>query len=314
MRFEDFHGVDELIGRLKRETGSGDPVHAYLFCGPVGSSKRSLARICARALNCYSDGEKPCDLCGSCRRYLAGTHPDHMELSDQKIIKVDQVRDVIQWLATRSFEGGRKTVLFGNADAMNVQAQNALLKTLEDPPRDVVIFLTAEKPTSLLPTVLSRVRMMRFSPLSQSGCARALEKLGIEGARAEQLAEVAQGSVGVALKLDRDEGFWRMREQVLEALEGIRGPGDVFRAAEGLKAYKGADVRRVLDMMEQIACAKMEGEETGRHSGYERIGLPGCGLLEAVMEARRMVERNVNWQYALETLLFSGLRAAGLRE
>ena len=274
MRFEDFHGVDELIGRLKRETGSGDPVHAYLFCGPVGSGKRSLARICARALNCYSDGEKPCDLCGSCRRYLAGTHPDHMELSDQKIIKVDQVRDVINGLPRAPLKGAQDGALWKRGRHERTSPERAA----QNPGRSsgTWSFLTAENPLPCCPPCCPGPDDALFAPVPKR-VRPALEKLGIEGARAEQLAEVAQGSVGVALKLDRDEGFWRMREQVLEALEGIRGPGDVFRAAEGLKAYKGADVRRVLDMMEQIACAKMEGEETGRHSGYERIGLPGCG-------------------------------------
>lgn len=304
-RFEDFYGIDALIGRLRKGVDGGESVHAYLFCGPAGTGKRSLAAICARALNCTGEkGARPCDACGSCQRYLHGTHPDHIVIEEDKSIKVDQVRSLIDRLSVRPYEGGRHTVVIERADAMTPQAQNALLKTLEEPPGSAVIFLLAEKAAPLLPTILSRVRLIRFSPLDGATCAGALERLGVPPDRARLLAQAAQGSVGRALALDEDQDYWLLRERVLDALHALKAPGDVAAAFERIKEDK-ASSQEALDIMEQLARARMEAQEGVAGALPAEIGLPGDKLLSGVLEARRMLASNVSWQSALEMMFFA---------
>ena len=312
-RFEDFFGIDALIGRLKRGVGGDESVHAYLFCGPAGTGKRSLAAICARSLNCTGEkAAKPCDACGSCLRYLHGTHPDHIVVAEEKSIKVDQVRALIDRLSVRPYEGGRHTVIIQRADAMTPQAQNALLKTLEEPPGSAVIFLLAEKSAPLLPTILSRVRLVRFAPLGGEACAGALKRLGVAPERARLLAQAAQGSVGRALALDKDQGYWQLRERVLAALKGLKTPGDVAASFELIKEDKAA-AQEALDIMEQLARAQMEAQEGVPGALPAEHDLPGDKLLSGVLEARRMLASNVSWQSALE-MMFFGLTAEAVAE
>ncbi|MEA4896670.1 MAG: DNA polymerase III subunit delta' [Eubacteriales bacterium] len=289
-RFDDFYGCDALIGRLKGV--AGEPVHAYLFCGPEGTGKRTLSAICARALNCAGAGERPCDGCPSCKRYLAGTHPDHIVLASDKAIGASEVRAAIERLSIRSYEGGRRTVIVEHADRMTAQAQNALLKTLEEPPEGAVFFLLAERTAGLLPTVKSRVRLIRFAELSQDALTDALIRLGHAPERAAQLAEIADGSVGKALALDKDGDYWALRERVTRSLSALHRPADVADAFALIKDDK-AEARRALEVMEQAARARMRGGEE-----------IGARLLQGVMRARKMLQSNVSWQSAVEMLYF----------
>ncbi|NLG25860.1 MAG: DNA polymerase III subunit delta', partial [Clostridiales bacterium] len=189
---------------MRGDIASGRSAHAYLFAGPAGTGKRSLADLCARAWNCLGR-DAPCGVCAHCARSLGGNDPDLMVIEPEKSIGVDDVRALTEWLSTRPGDAGRRVAIVRGADRMTVPAQNALLKTLESPPGDAVIVLIAESAAALLPTVVSRCRIMRFSPLDAGDAARALIARGIAPDRAALLSRLAMGSVGRALQIDQSE-------------------------------------------------------------------------------------------------------------
>jgi DNA polymerase-3 subunit delta' len=181
---------------------------AVLMAGPAGVGKRRTAVAVAQAINCLqpiADATLPRDACGtcpSCRRIARGVHPDVpiIEPGEMGEIKIDQVRDVIERAGYRPFEGRRRVVIVDEADSMRVEAQNALLKTLEEPPSASVFVLVSATPDALLPTVLSRCQRLRFGELSVDDVAQALIRdYEYDEAAARAAAADAGGSIGQAL-------------------------------------------------------------------------------------------------------------------
>ena len=134
LKFSQIHGQPGVLGELSRSFQAGSVVHAFLIHGDEGCGKKTLAQTMSMALHCTGEGEKPCLECGPCRRMLMGVHPDHIEVaSDSSVISVKMVRDLIDRLTEKPYEGGWRTVIIHDAEKMNEAAQNALLKTLEEP-------------------------------------------------------------------------------------------------------------------------------------------------------------------------------------
>ena len=300
--FSDFVGCEQLIARLEGAVnGRGVFAHANLFLGPKGTGKRTLAEICARALNC-TGSDKPCGECGSCSMYLSGNHPDHIVLKPEKgVIKVDTVRALIDRLAIKPYAGGRYTIVICQADQMNPQAQNALLKTLEEPPDSAVFFLTATHTAGLLPTILSRVRIVRFEPVSDRAVSEALRRRGIADGQIQKLLVSAQGCVGAALEQNGDEEYWALRQRVERALGEARSLASVESAAS-LLADDREQAARVIDIIEELAAHRMRCEVRGDSDA--RGPRYGARLLAAAFQARRMLASNVSWRSVLETLFF----------
>jgi DNA polymerase-3 subunit delta' len=184
MPFSELTGQDRAAGPLRAALRRGALHHAYLFGGPEGVGKRAAALLLAQAANCEAGApDDACGACGPCRKIARRTHPDVFVLeTEQAMVKaglwearggrapsrdvvVDQVRDVVERrLAMKRFEARRRFVIVDPADAMNVQAQNALLKTLEEPPDDTTLVLVAANADALLPTVRSRCLRVAFAP------------------------------------------------------------------------------------------------------------------------------------------------------
>jgi DNA polymerase-3 subunit delta' len=218
MPFSELKTQDRAVSSLRSALRRGAVHHAYLFAGPEGAGKGRAALLLAQAANCEggpdeqaSGRDDPCGACGPCRKIERGVHPDVLVLRDEramtkagrwepkggrtpsKDIVVDQVRDVVdRRLALKRFEGRRRFVIVDPADAMNPQAQNALLKTLEEPPPDTTLVLVASSPDSLLPTIRSRCLRVPFAPLP-----------------AAPMAEEERAAVVAAAGLDRgDAASW----------------------------------------------------------------------------------------------------------
>ncbi|MDR2504613.1 MAG: DNA polymerase III subunit delta' [Oscillospiraceae bacterium] len=181
----------------KRRAGT----HAILITGEAGVGKRSLAFLLAKTVLCGAD-DNPCGTCGSCVRVESRTHPDAhcVRPGDNKsrTISVEQIRALIEQISIRSFEGGAKAVIIENADGMQPAAQNALLKSLEEPPGDVFFFLTASRRLDLLPTIRSRCAWLHLPPLDIERTADILKSQGFDAKLANEAALYAEGSVGQA--------------------------------------------------------------------------------------------------------------------
>ncbi|MBR3503650.1 MAG: DNA polymerase III subunit delta' [Clostridia bacterium] len=305
----------EIVGsvshHLREEMLSSRVVHAYLLTGPAGTGKRTLADICARALFCQSAGERPCDACPACRQLLSGNHPDFIRLRPEKSIGVNDVRAVIERLSVKPYEADRHVVVVEQADKMTPQAQNALLKTLETPPGPDVFFLIAGQMTAMLPTIVSRCRMVRFHYLEPDEAETALKAHGLPEDRARLLARLSQGSVGRALAMNESDAWWALREKVIASLAALHEKQDVAVAALPL-AEKREQASDILDILELCARDLMVIQDAGGgvvqtdiEEKLAQLRFTGSRALRGVMEARRMLASNVAWQSALEMLFFN---------
>lgn len=268
-----------------------------------------MAELFARAVLCEGEN-KPCDVCPSCKKCLNGTHPDvHFVAPEKNTIKVDQIRTLTEQLALTSYEGGRKIAVIERADSMNESAQNALLKTLENPTGDTLFFLLTDAQGALLPTIVSRCLQVRFSCLEAVECARVLESRGVEKERAALLAALAQGSVGRALEIGADGDYLSLRERVIGALEELKSPADVAKAAASIGDVKGRE-SELLEIMENWARDLMRvqngAEPLDRASliRLQRSKYSGSALFQRVMRARRQLSANLSLTNVLESMLF----------
>ena len=300
---------DGKMEQLMRSVQAGRIVHALLFSGPRGTGKRTAANWFSQAMLCQGD-DKPCGTCPACKRFLAGAHPDVRYVRPEKnVIKVDVIRDLLDYLSMRPYEGGKHIAVIEQADKMNANAQNALLKTLESPTGDVMFFLLTDAPGGLLSTIHSRCQTVRFSPLSVEDCAYVLQGKGIEQQRAFMLSGIAQGSVGRAMELNEDEAFFDLRSRVLNSLEALKGDATVAYAASMIAEEKGSE-RTILEIMELWArdlMAVQNGGEVFQRFDFERLKksrLSGTKLLQAVMLAGQQLSANVSWINVLESMYF----------
>jgi DNA polymerase-3 subunit delta' len=261
--FREIVGHRRLISLLSRAIARQTLPPSLLFAGPVGVGKRRVALAVAEAVNCLkpqstgsalvshrAEGEMspdPIDACGecaSCKRIARGVHLDVIviEPGDSGSIKIEQVRDAIDRADYRPFEGKRRVVIIDHADALVPQAQNALLKTLEEPPSASVFILVSAMPDALLPTVLSRCPRLRFGPLSAADVAGALiANHGYSDADARAAASDADGSIGRALEMNSTD-VADAREEAGRLLEQAARVSDLSRridAVRDLTASKG---------------------------------------------------------------------------
>lgn len=169
MGFQGLLGNEELKENLLSSLRRGHIAHFYLLCGPQGSGKHTLATLLAAAAQC-TEPQKPCLHCAACRKILSGTHPDFITIDDpeKKTVSVDLIRDARKDMYIRPNEGARKIYLIPRAQDMRLEAQNALLKVLEEPPAYGMFLLLTDNPEKLLPTVRSRCTELRLRPLPEA--------------------------------------------------------------------------------------------------------------------------------------------------
>jgi DNA polymerase-3 subunit delta' len=214
MQFSDFAGNSKIVERLRAKLREGRFPHSLIFAGPEGVGKRTCALMFAKALNCPEKGPDDfCDICIQCRKINAGVHADVISVGleeDAAEIKISQIRDLLQVLQLRPFEGTHKIFIIDPADSMNIAAANALLKGLEEPPEDSHFILLSTNPQALLVTIRSRCQMYMFVPLT-------LEEMRKFGG--DELAlRWSRGSIGSLRTLDLNALRLR-RVAALEFLE-----------------------------------------------------------------------------------------------
>ena len=259
MPFRGITGHQPLLELLARAIARGTLPPSLIFAGPAGVGKRMTATALAQALNCerrvdYPDasvldagpvGKEACGVCASCKRIARGVHADILviEPGDSGSIKVDQVREAIDRAAYRPFEGKRRLVVVDEADAMIPEAQNALLKTLEEPPPSSVFVLITSRPDVLLPTVRSRCQRLRFGPVAPADVAAVLMRdHAIDAAAAHAAAAASDGSIGRALESSGDD-VNEARDAAADLLQGVASASDPRRRLDGARALVagGAD-------------------------------------------------------------------------
>ena len=317
--FEEIRGNTPLVEQLRRSAASGRSSHAYLFLGGAGAGKRLIANTFAKALQC--EGEKrPCDSCKSCHAFNHGNHPDviyFQPLKNGKTYTIEDVREqLLETVDLKPFQYEKKIYIIEKADTLNIQSQNALLKTLEEPPAHAVFLLLAERAEAFLPTILSRVVVMKIRPLSAETIVDYLMQAGHLAEESHILSAYAQGRIGQALELVEDEGFREMRQDILGKLEALpsMSEGDAYLLAKDLEGYKN-DLR-FLDIMElwyrDLLTAKSLREEgyliqRDKKDAIFRAAKEPAALLAkkaaAVRTARMRLAQNANFRLAMEVML-----------
>ncbi|PIE63318.1 MAG: DNA polymerase III subunit delta' [Desulfobacter postgatei] len=222
--------------------------NALLFHGPRGTGKNKAALFFAQAANCHSDNGRPCNICTSCRKISAEMHPDMIFLApadNKKMITISQIRDMGSIIASRANEAAFRMVCIRHADLMNPQAQNALLKMLEEPPERTFFILTAEQAAPLLPTILSRCRRIDFQALSDHDIKKILcTQYGLDPETAYIVSKTAGSDIDLALRLsglDNGQSDWKMlRPWLIKQICGF------LTAPQHQSGFKCLDLSRLM--------------------------------------------------------------------
>ena len=319
-------GQEQMTQNLENALKHKKISHAYLFQGERLSGKRMIADIFARALQCEGDGDRPCNQCRSCRQAINGNHPDiiYVEHDKPNVISVDNIRTQINGdIAIKPYSSAYKIYIMDEAEKMNTQAQNALLKTLEEPPEYAVIMLLSTRAEAILPTILSRCVALNTKPVSDDKIKHFLmEKVQVPDYRASICASFARGNVGRAIQLASNEDFDKMKAEVLGNLKSIFEMEVNQMAAAAKKMteekyevedyldlcfiwyrdvllYKACKDRKHLVFLEEIR----DIERIGEQYSYEAIEK----VIGAIEQARSRIKSNVNFDLTME-LLFMAMK------
>ena len=241
-------GHEWAIELLQHSLATGRIAHAYLFTGPPQIGKRRLARTLAQALNCTGP-EPPCGECPSCRKLLKEAHPDIRVIEGEGAggsIKIDQVRALQREAMLAPYEGRYRVYILRRADLASLEAANSLLKILEEPPKHVVLILTAVQPESLPPTIASRCQRLDLRPVAHRLLESALQERGVPEQQARLLVRLSGGRVGWALDASTDENALSQRQRDLDRMIELLAATRVQRLDFAWEISRNSDAGRTL--------------------------------------------------------------------
>jgi DNA polymerase III subunit delta' len=306
-----------LQDALRRERLPG----AILLSGPEGVGKRMLALAAARALLCDTRSGEACDKCPPCNRTAKRLHPDLFVLEPEgatvKSIKIEPVRDLVREIVARPFEGPARAFIVDDAHLTTEQAQNALLKSLEEPPATSHVILVTSAPQALLTTIRSRCQILRLGGLPASRLAAYLrERQGLTAEEARLRAALAGGSLGAALAFEAGT-YQELRDALLALLERLPGLGAIERMQEAETLADGDDVGETLTALrtllrdvaalragspaESLLNADVVPRLTALAAGP--LGGRAADLAETVGESREALRVNANRLLSMDVLL-----------
>jgi DNA polymerase-3 subunit delta' len=315
-------GHEWAVDMLKKHVVLGTMRHAYLFAGPPGLGRRTLALRFAQALNCQTPLEPgvPCGECRDCKHIASMQHPDLSIVqadSEGGTMKVDQIRDVRKSLTYKPYQSKYRVALFLRFHEANDSAANALLKTLEEAPSYAVLILTTDNPEQLLPTIVSRCEVLRLRPLKVNEVQKALEDKGFETNQSKLIAHISGGRFGYARRLLESESMLGLREERLNDLQTLMSASRVEKFSYADKLSKDKDsMRQALliwlsywrDVMLRTAQAGTPLVNVDRNLEIEdvasRMDLSSARrVVSGLEEALEKMERNVNSKMLAEVLL-----------
>ncbi len=285
--------------------------HALLLVGAGGIGKREMAQLLAQAILCLSETDAPCGQCSACERVKSGTHGNLITLEPlprEKSIKIDPTRRVLDALSLHPLEQGLRAVLIPDMDRMTEQAQNAVLKSLEEPDPGTVFIMTTGNERALLPTILSRCRMVRLAPWPAERVTEYLLAHGVAADAAHTWAAMSGGRPMDALRMATDERTGELLRVLNETFLGIAALEDIPKASGALKGLRD-DAPELLALLEANVSARMpdatrrEGTHTPGWNSASAIALRR--VQEKVFEARRYMASNVSWQGIADRLLIN---------
>lgn len=254
MSFKEIIGHEDIIRHFKSSIELDKISHAYIIAGQVDSGKKLLARAFAAALQCENGGTEACGICKSCIQMKSGNHPDVITVMHAKpgMISVDEIREqLIDSIAIKPYRSKYKIYIVPDAQLLNPQAQNAILKTIEEPPEYGIILLLTSNLDKLLPTVQSRCLVLNTKPIRERDMLHYLKtSLGLDEEKAYFCLDFAQGNLGKAIKLARNDEYVQIINSVVSVLKRIQemDVDDLERALSAIEQFK-LSINDYLDIM-----------------------------------------------------------------
>lgn len=324
--FKDVVGHKNIIQYIGKAVTSGAISHAYILNGERGSGKKLLANLFAMSLQCQNrdeDGDA-CGKCQSCKQAVSGNQPDIIRVTHEKptTISVDDIREQVNNdIQIKPYSSPYKIYIIAEADMMSVQAQNALLKTIEEPPEYAVIILLTENAETLLPTIRSRCVMLKLRNIKDQLVKKYLmEQMEIPDYKADVCVAFAQGNMGKAIALATSEYFNEIKEEAVHLLRNIDDMQveELMGAVKKCSAYK----MNISDYMDVIAIWYRDVliykatknvdrvvfsdqmryiKDRAKKSSYEGIE----NILEGLEKAKARLKANVNFELTMELLLLT---------
>jgi len=317
-------GHEWAVELLQRAVQTGHIAHAYLFTGPANIGKTHLAKELAAALNCTGD-VPPCGACRACIKIARQAHPDLAFVGpDGAKIKIDQMRQVQHELALSPYEGRWRVCLITDFQTATVEAANALLKTLEEPPSRVVMILTATDASLLLPTIVSRCQVLPLRAVPHQSIERALIERWSEPAElARTLARLSAGRIGWAIRAAQDPSLLAERKRRLEELLGLLRQGRAGKIQAAERLGKSDDLSEVMRLWQTwwrdvtLVCSGCEElvvnldhlEALRLQARHHELAAAETAT-RSIESALEQLEQNVNPRLVLEVLLLSWPRVA----
>lgn len=319
--FRDIVGQEQIKEHFRSALTSRKISHAYIINGEKSAGKEFIAKIFAQTLQCEKGGEEPCMECHSCKQAMSDNQPDIIRITHEKpnTISVDDIRAQINNdVAIKPYSSPYKVYIMNEAEKMTVQAQNAILKTLEEPPEYAVILLLTTNVNSLLPTILSRCVVLNMKPVADDLVRKFLmEELQIPDYKAEVCVAFARGNVGRAKALASSEEFDNVKAEALSLLKYIQDMElyEIIAAIKKINDYK-LEVNDYLDIMaiwyrdvllfkatndsnhlifrEEIQTLRKVAQRSS-YEGIERV-------IQALDKAKNRLNANVYFELTMEML------------
>lgn len=324
--FNEIVGHKEIIKHLQNSITLGKVSHAYIVSGENGSGKSLLASAFAMTLQCQKKGADPCLECSSCKRALSQNHPDIIFVTSEKSnsIGIEDIRtQVIDDVAIKPYCSSYKVYIIRGAEKLTLQAQNALLKTIEEPPAYAVILLLTSNQDALLPTITSRCVKLSLRPVHESMVKDFLmETMHIPDYQASMDAVFSQGNIGKAKKMAESNEFNYMTEKALRILKKSKDLEwnelmdmlkELTQDKESVFEYLDLYIMWFRDVLLYKATKDVDGlvfktqlnsiKERAKQSSYEGVEK----ILDAIGKAKERLQANVNFDLAME-LLFMTIR------
>ncbi len=328
----DNNGFNKIIGneliknQLKSAIKTGSIRHSYMLVGEKGMGKKTMAEAFLLELFCKEEDEsrRPCLSCPECKKILSGNHPDVIYITHEKpaLISVDEVREqLIDTIDIKPYEGGYKVYVMPEADKMNVQAQNAILKTLEEPPEYAVILLLVNDERKLLDTVKSRVIRENLRPLTDKVIKEYLsERLHKSSDMTDICVAFSKGNLGRAIELSESESFLEWYQRIMKILKNLSKMDSTDMHIEISKLLSECpDVNEALDLLElwyrdltmytvtkDINSLVFKGERKALMNAASLSSYDGIQLIfGAIDKCRQRIAANVSPELALELLMLS---------
>ncbi len=322
--FSDIIGHEDIVKHFKSSIELSKVSHAYILNGEKGVGKKTLASVVAKSLQCESGEPDPCGKCKSCLQAETGNQPDIIWVKHEKpnVISVDEIRtQIVNDIDLKPYSSRYKIYIVPDSQMMNQQAQNALLKTLEEPPEYAIIMLLTNNVDKFLPTILSRCIVLNFKPVEPLHMMEYLvSNIGVDQEKARFCTDFAQGNLGKAVRLAISPDYNEIREDSIRLLRRISDMemDEIIQAVKNMGKYK-LDITDYIDIMtmwfRDILMVKISNSPNKIIFKHEfsimkkqasRMSYEGIEkILEAMDKLKVRLEANVNFDIAMELMLLT---------